>query len=170
MKLEFRRLEEGDLHLLHEWLQREHVRRWWDKHETYEDVVEHYLPAIRGDDPTDLYVIEVDGEAAGFIETYLVSDYPEYEALVGTGGGVAGVDLFLADEARTGRGLGTAVLAQFLDDVIFAAPATTACIADPDAENSASIRAFQKAGFTEVRTVFDPPDGNRLHVLMRRDR
>ena len=38
----------GDLRLLHEWLQREHVRTWWSKHETYEDVVEHYLPAIEG--------------------------------------------------------------------------------------------------------------------------
>jgi RimJ/RimL family protein N-acetyltransferase len=169
MKIEFRRLVEGDLHLLHEWLQREHVRRWWDKHETYEDVVQHYLPAIRGDDPTDLYVIEVDGEAAGFIETYLVSDYPEHEEVVGTGEGVAGVDLFLADEGQTGRGLGSQVLDRFITDVVFSAWATHACVAGPDADNGASIRAFEKAGFTAVRKFREPPD-NRVHMLMRRDR
>jgi RimJ/RimL family protein N-acetyltransferase len=167
MKIEFRRLDEDDLPLLHEWLQRDHVRRWWDKHETYEDVVEHYLPAIRGDDPTDLYVIKVDGELAGFIETYLVSDYPEYQALVETGEGVAGIDLFLADEAWMGRGLGSAVLAQFIEDVVFVAPGTTACIAGPDADNAPSIRAFEKAGFSEVRAFREE---NRPHVLMRRDR
>ena len=167
MTIGFRPLTEGDLPLLHEWLQREHVRRWWDKHKTYEDVVEHYLPAIRGDDPTDLYVIEVDQEAAGFIETYLVSDYPEYEEVVATGEGVAGVDLFLANEEQTGHGLGSQALDRFVMEVVFAASATHACVAGPDADNVASIRAFEKAGFSAVRT-FD--EENRQHVLMRRDR
>jgi aminoglycoside 6'-N-acetyltransferase len=170
MRVGFRRLNEDDLPLLHGWLQREHIRRWWDKHETYDQVVEHYLPAIRGHDPTDLYVIEVGGEAAGFIETYLVSDYAEYEAVVGTGAGVAGVDLFLADAAQTGRGLGSKVLTEFVNDVVFATPTTKACIAGPDADNAASIRAFEKAGFTAVRKFHEPQDQNRLHVLMRRDR
>jgi aminoglycoside 6'-N-acetyltransferase len=170
MRIGFRLLTEGDLPLLFEWLQREHIRRWWDKHDTYEKVAEHYLPAIRGDDPTDLYVIELDGEATGFIETYLVSDYPEYEAMVATGEGVAGVDLFVADESRTGRGLGSRILAEFVSDVVFAAPATTACIAGPEANNLASIRAFEKAGFTAVRTFRVRQDDDRVHVLLRRDR
>ena len=37
-------MEAEDLRLLHEWLQRPHVRRWWTGCETYEQVVEHYLP------------------------------------------------------------------------------------------------------------------------------
>jgi hypothetical protein len=69
VKIDFRRLDEEDLPLLHEWLQRDHVTRWWDKHQTYEEVASHYLPAISGTDPTDLYVIELDGHAAGFIQT-----------------------------------------------------------------------------------------------------
>ena len=170
MKIGFRPLGEEDLGLLHEWLQRDHVRRWWDKHERYEDVVEHYLPAIRGDDPTDLYVIEFDEEAAGFIETYLVSDYPEYEEVVATGEGVAGIDLFLANEEQTGRGLGSQALDRFVMDVVFAASATHTCVAGPDADNVASIRAFEKAGFTAMRTFREPTDENRVHVLMRRNR
>ena len=141
-----------------------------DRHETYDDVVEHYLPAIRGSDPTDLYVIEFDRRAAGFIETYLVSDYPEYEAAVGTGDDVAGVDLFLADEAQTGKGVGSKALAEFVNDVVFARSTTNACIAGPDVDNAASIRAFEKAGFVAVREFRDPHDGDRVHVLMRRDR
>jgi hypothetical protein len=49
-----------DLRLMHEWLQREHVRRWWSKHETYEDVADHYLPALEGRKPTKLYLILFD--------------------------------------------------------------------------------------------------------------
>lgn len=170
MRIGFRRLDEYDLPLLHEWLQREHVRRWWDKHDTYPKVVEHYLPAISGSDPTQLYVIELDDRAGGLVETYLVSDYPEYEALLGTGEGVAGLDLFLANAEQTGRGLGSKVIAEFVRDIVFARPTTTACVAGPNSDNAASIRAFEKAGFTITREFREPDDDNRLHLLMRRDR
>ena len=45
---------------------------------------------IEGGEPTDLYLIIVDDRPAGFIQTYLVSDYSEYQALVDVGEGVAG--------------------------------------------------------------------------------
>jgi len=170
MTIAFRRMTADDLRLMHEWLQREHVRKWWSKRETYEDVVEHYLPAIEGSKPTDLYVILVNDRPAGFIQTYDVSDHPEYRELVDVEDGVAGVDLFLAEEVATGRGLGSKVLVDFVRDVVFSVPATHACIADPDAENRASIRAFEKAGFRAVRELVDPGDDNRVHTLLRSDR
>jgi RimJ/RimL family protein N-acetyltransferase len=170
MRIAFRRLNAGDLRLLHEWLQREHVRRWWREHYTYEDVVEHYLPALEGRKPTDLYVILVDDRPAGFIQTYLLSDHPEYRDLVDAEDGVAGVDLFLAEADLIGRGLGSRALAAFVRDVVFALPTTHACIADPDAENRASVRAFEKAGFHAVREFVDPGDDNRVHTLMRVER
>jgi len=72
----FRRLEVGDLPLLHDWLGREHVRRWWGERGSYDRVVEHYLPAIEAREPTDLYAILVGGRAVGLVQTYLVADYP----------------------------------------------------------------------------------------------
>jgi aminoglycoside 6'-N-acetyltransferase len=170
MRISFRRMTAEDFRLLHEWLQREHVRRWWTKHETYEKVVEHYLPAVEGREPTDLYVILLNERPAGFIQTYLVSDYPEYRELVGVEDGVAGVDLFLAEEGLTGRGVGSRVLADFVREIVFAVATTQACIADPDAENRGSIRAFEKAGFRSVREFIDPGDHDRLHTLMRTER
>jgi aminoglycoside 6'-N-acetyltransferase len=169
MRVGFRPLARDDLALLHQWLQREHVRRWWSKHETYEDVVEHYLPAVEGQEPTDLYFIVLDGRPAGFIQTYIVSGYPEYQQLVAVEDGVAGVDLFLAAEELMGRGVGSRVLAKFVSTIVFSAPSTSACIADPDAENAASLRAFEKAGFRRVRRFVDPSDG-RVHQLVRLDR
>jgi len=80
------------------------------------------------------------------------------------------VDVFLAEEEQTGRGLGSRVIAEFVRDVVFATPATTACVAGPEADNRAAIRAFEKAGFTAMRGFREPQDENRLHVLMRLDR
>jgi aminoglycoside 6'-N-acetyltransferase len=168
-EIAFRTLGRDDLGLMYEWLRREHVRRWWDEHATYEDVARHYLPAIEGRKPTDLYLILLDGRPVGFIQSYLVADYPDFAARVGLGSGVAGVDLFVGEEELTGQGLGTDVLRAFVRDVVFGEPATTACIADPDVRNAASIRAFEKAGFRRVGEFFDPADG-QLHALVRLDR
>jgi len=161
-------MEPGDLRLVHEWLQRPHVKKWWSDRETYEEVAEHYLPAIEGKEPTDLYIALLEEQPVGFVQTYLVSDYPDYAALVGVGEGVVGVDLFVGDAALTGQGIGSAILRRFVDEVVFAASETTACIADPDARNVASVRAFENAGFRVVREFVDPEDG-QTHALVRRE-
>jgi aminoglycoside 6'-N-acetyltransferase len=168
--LGFRALSASDLPLLYEWLQRDHVRRWWTDRETYEEVVEHYLPSIEGSDPTDLYLILVGDRRAGFIQSYRVSDYPEYQELVAVEDGVAGVDLLIGERDLIGRGVGSEALARFVRDVVFSDPGIHACIADPDAENRASLRVFEKAGFRTVRGFADPEDRNRLHMLVRLDR
>jgi aminoglycoside 6'-N-acetyltransferase len=170
VKIGFRPLTAGDLPLLYEWLQREHVQRWWTDRETYDEVVQHYLPAVEGSKPTNLYLILSDEQPAGFIQTYHVADYPEYRELVAVEDGVAGVDLFVADPELTGRGLGSEALSRFVTDIVFSEPEIHACIADPDAENLASLRAFEKAGFRVARRFVDPTDHDRLHALMRLDR
>jgi aminoglycoside 6'-N-acetyltransferase len=169
MTLEFRRMSADDLRQMHDWLQRDHVRGWWSKYATYDAVVEHYLPAIEGREPTDLHLIVLADRPIGFIQTYLVSDYPEYAELIGLGQGIAGVDLFIAEKELTGKGIGTDALRAFTRDVVFTRPTTVACVADPDVRNAASIRAFEKAGFRSVAEFVDPTDGE-THALLRLDR
>ena len=111
----FRPVSREDLLLVHEWHQRPHVKRWWTARDTLEETEEHYVPTIDGSEPTDHYLALLDGEPFGMIQTYLVSDYPDYAALIGEGEGTAGVDLYIADESLTGRGLGTELLRRFVD-------------------------------------------------------
>jgi aminoglycoside 6'-N-acetyltransferase len=101
------------------------------------------------------------------IQTYLVSDYPEWEAVVGPGAGLAGVDLFVGEDEMVGRGLGPQVLSQFAREVVFARPETRACIATVEEANRRSWRAFEKAGFRHVRDV---EEEGLPHRLMRLDR
>jgi aminoglycoside 6'-N-acetyltransferase len=169
LSLRFRRMEADDLGLMHEWLRRPHVRRWWSEHETYEQVADHYLPAIEGSDPTDLYLVLLDDRPIGFMQTYLLADYPEYEALVDPGDGAAGVDLFIGEPELTGQGIGSEMLRRFVSEIVFATPSVRCCIADPEVENVASVRAFEKAGFHVVREFVDPGDG-KTHALVRRER
>jgi len=170
VRIGFRPLTADELPLLYEWLQSKHIQRWWTDRETYDEVVQHYLPAIEGSEQTDLYLILSEGLPVGFIQTYRVSDYPDYRDLVAVEEGVAGVDLFVAEPELTGRGFGSEALRRFVADIVFSDPEIHACVADPDAENVASLRAFEKAGFRVVRRFVDPSDNDKLHALLRLDR
>jgi RimJ/RimL family protein N-acetyltransferase len=166
--IDFRPLSRGDLKLLHEWLRREHVRRWWSGLETYEEVEAKYLPALEGRDPTDYYVILLDDRPIGMIQTYMAADYADTWP-VAAGPDVAGVDLFIAADELLGRGLGPRILREFVREIVFANPRTVACVAGPDVRNHASIRAFEKAGFVRAGIV-QVPGEDAPEQLLRLER
>jgi aminoglycoside 6'-N-acetyltransferase len=115
---------------------------------------------LRGEEPTDHYVIVLAGRDVGMIETYLCSDYPEWEAVVQVGEGVAGVDLLIGEEDVIGQGLGPEILRAFVRERM----RVPACVASVDEENPRSWRAFEKAGFRHVRDI---EEEGRPHRLMR---
>jgi aminoglycoside 6'-N-acetyltransferase len=160
----FQPLAQPDLPLLRDWLGREHVRRWWGD---AEESLAHAEDALAGRDATEYFLIVLDDRPLGMIQTYLVSDNPEWEEVVGPGEGLAGVDLLLGEEDATGRGLGPQILEQFTREVVFARPETQACVATVEEANRRSWRAFEKAGFRRVRDVEE--DG-LPHRLMRLER
>jgi aminoglycoside 6'-N-acetyltransferase len=163
--IRFEPLRTEDLPLVREWLDREHVHRWW--RDDVDKSLREYERAIAGLDATDHYLIVVENRPVGMIETYLVSDHPEWEEIVLVGEGVAGVDLLIGEPDLTGAGLGPQVLAEFAEKVVFAHPETRSCVAAVDEENRRSWRAFEKAGFQYVRDV---EEEGRPHRLMRLDR
>jgi aminoglycoside 6'-N-acetyltransferase len=159
--IEFRPLTEDDLPLVEQWLRREHVARWW--RDAIDESIAEYRAALEGREPTDHYLIVVDGQPVGMIQTYLVSDYPEWEEVVQVGPDVAGVDLMIGKEELIGQGLGPQILSAFVRDVV-TAPAVVATVEEP---NRRSWHAFEKAGFRRMRDVEEDGLPSRL---MRLDR
>lgn len=109
------------------------------------------------------YLIVVGDRPVGMAQTYLASDYPEWDAIVQVGPGVAGLDLFIGESDLIGRGVGPRVLKEFVRTVVFADPSTTACVATVEEANHRSLRAFEKAGFKLVRELEE--DGIPHHLL-----
>lgn len=169
MTLDFVPLTAEDLPRVHGWLRTPHVARWWhDDDPSYDKVVADYLPGIEGRELCDHYLIAVDERPVGLIQTYLASSYPDWEATPYLGSDeVAGVDLFIGEEDLLGQGLGGEVIRTFVADIVFARPATKACVAGVEPANTRSLRAFAKAGF---RSVVDYDEEGRPHVLLRLDR
>lgn len=165
----FTPLREADLELVERWLLEPHVRRWYDDvpAETYpEDTIADYRRAIRGEDPTDLYVIKLDGRPIGEIQSYRIDDHPEYAAQVALGRAAIGIDLFIGEPELVGRGHGPAVIRAFLRDVAFPRYGVDLCVIGPSRSNVAAIRAYEKAGFRFLKTYLEPKSREPEHYLM----
>lgn len=151
----FRRMAMDDLPLMHHWLETPHVLEWWwgGVSPPYEAVAEKYGPRIRGEEPTHSYLILFGGQPIGYIQTYMICDYPAYAAVVETDTEAAGVDLFIGEAEYLHKGLGSQILRAFLREIVFGTGNATSCIIGPSAANRIAIRAYEKAGFRPFKTV-----------------
>ncbi len=155
--LRFRAMTRDDFPSLVRWQATPHVAPWWD--DEAPDVAgaeRHYGPALDGVDPTRMWVVEVDGTPAGFLQDYLIGEHPEYALLTGRPDAV-GFDYAIGEPAWVGRGVGTRILWTFLRDVVRPAyPEAVQFHAAPDHRNRASLRALEKLGFRQ-ELWFDEP-------------
>jgi RimJ/RimL family protein N-acetyltransferase len=161
----FRPLARTDLELLCEWLNRPHVAEWWGGPVAFEDVEREYGAAIDGA-MAQPHIAMLDGEEVGFIQSYdVMASQPEWWPDE-TDPGARGVDQFLADGARLGRGVGSRMVAAFVAR-LFGDPAVTKVQADPSPDNARAIRAYERAGLRRAGLVHTP-DGEALLMLARR--
>jgi RimJ/RimL family protein N-acetyltransferase len=153
-RISFRPLGMDDLPLMFTWLGRPHVTKWYAAApSSFAEVMAKYAPRTAPACPVQAFIVEVDGNDAGYIQTYAIDTFAEYAAQLQCEAGTSGVDLFLGDAWRMGHGLGSAVVARFVDEVVFGRNGARAVIAGPSAANHASIRAFEKAGFRRWKVV-----------------
>lgn len=159
-RLAVRPMTAGDLPSVVRWVNAPHVARWWTGdpvgHRTPEQVAATYAPALRGEEPTRLWVWEVNGRSVGFSQDYRIADHPDYALLCGHPEAV-GFDYAVGDPPYVGRGLGTALLWTFLRDIVVPGhPGAAQLFAAPDHRNLASRRILAKVGAVEG-LWFDEP-------------
>lgn len=100
-----------------------------------------------------MHVLEVKGVAVGYMQHYLVRDYPEYLAAVGDRDAAA-VDFMIGSSSHVGIGLGPAAIKEYVERVLHLAhPNVPRVVSTPDVANHRSIRALEKAGFHQVATI-----------------
>jgi len=149
--LTVRPLTRADLSLVSRWLAEPHVAEWWRDPSDLASVVAAYLPCIDRTDPTEVFVIEVAGQAAGLIERYLVADDPEWNrAMRATGavtGCAAGIDYLIGEAPACGRGYGTAAISLITALTFRRYPRADAIVAAPQQANVGSWRALERAGY-----------------------
>src|SRR5207302_391895 len=137
-------------------------------------VEKEYGPALKGEEPTELFVVELAGEAIGFVQRYRIADYPHWVdalSVAGTPSDAAGIDYLLGREELTGRGVGAEMIVQFSDDTLRRYPDVSAIVVDVDQENRRSWRSLEQAVvrflshhdlLSSLRVRIDRPSAIRL--------
>ncbi len=148
----------ADLPLVKRWLSTPHVMEWWGEPDEQFGLVSGDL-----DEPAmDQFMVAIGGQAFGYLQCYALTawnqGFGEHPALT------RGIDQFIGDAHMIGRGHGSALTRQFVDDLL--SNGIPRVVTDPDPENGRAVRAYEKAGFVRERLV-DTPDG--IALLMLRD-
>lgn len=163
----FRKLEERDLNLMQRWLNTDLVIEWFGKGgSSFDEVVSKYLPRIKGEQPTSSFVIVYNNKDIGYIQTYMIEDYPEYSQYVNGDESSAAIDLFIGELDCIHKGLGKHILIKFLQEYVFRLNDVKCCIIGPEPKNTIAIRAYEKAGFRYYKTI-QLPDEDEPEYLMR---
>lgn len=155
-QINFVQLQESHFPLMLEWLEKPHVKKWWDQDLTYtmdlvrkkygSYVAEYKL--VEGEKRSiKAYVICVNEKPVGYIQLYNVYDFPRSKELVGLPSSVGGLDIFIGDENFIGHNFGSQAIKEFI---------TSHCnefehlFVDPDINNIAAIKCYEKAGFKKM--------------------
>ncbi len=153
MKITFLPLTESHFPLLLEWLEKPHVKAWWDQdvkwtqaliEEKYADYVKGYKLENGAAKTISAHVIYADNTPIGYIQIYNAYDFARGEPLIDLPASLAAFDAFIGDEAYLKQGIGSQAIAQFLKEH---GTSYTHVFADPENTNIVAIRAYEKVGF-----------------------
>ena len=165
-KIAFHKLQISDLELMHKWLNTPHVSKWYGKEQrTYQQVFQKYTPRINGKASADPFLVIHAGTPIGYLQTYRISDHPDYNALVKADADTAGVDLFIGEADYLHRGFGTAMLRKFVQEVIFSDDSYSHCVIGPEPGNLAAIRCYEKVGFQYSKTIHIPGESQGEYLM-----
>lgn len=152
--ISFRPFGEDNLPRLVGWLRAPHVAAWWQRM-TPAEIEAKYQPRLRGETSVRVYAVLAGSEPIGMVQAAPVQGSP----------GACNIDVLIGEAAWTGVGLGPHILDDFTTNEVFGRLGFSTCLADPAAGNRRSIRAFEKAGFTRVRSA--EIDGQTISLMVR---
>jgi aminoglycoside 6'-N-acetyltransferase len=158
----FRALTRDDLEMMLRWLSDPDVAAWYEEGElTPAGIETSYGPTIDGREPVRGFIFLIDDRPAGYIQSYVLGDHPEYLAQIDLEPDVVSTDLFIGDPAYRNRGWGAPVLRAFHRQIVFGEMGARMATIMPSSRNERAIAAYRKAGFTWARVVrvFDPDTG-----------
>ncbi len=161
----------AELPLLKVWFRAPHADRWFGKGKSDQEIDEEYIPYIEGTVPIHPYIVRLGARPIGLICWERMGDFPElmqiYEV---TDPNASNCDVIIGEADAAHRGLGPPMIRRFLKEIIFANPAISCCVIDPEAENTIAIRAYARAGFRPLRAIPDDGDGAPVFLMeLRRD-
>ena len=154
MNISFKPLTGSHFLLLLEWLKTTHVKDWWDRDISYTQalVEEKYASYVEGyklengvEKAISCFVIYVDNNPIGYIQIYNAYDFTREAPLIDLPRSLAAIDFFIGNADYIGKGIGAEILR------IFDYQGYKNILVDPDMDNIAAIKTYEKAGFKKIK-------------------
>ncbi len=123
------------------------------------------MPYIQEQKPTDSYIILHNNIKIGYIQTYLLKNYPEYNELVQADDNSAGIDMLIGEKEYIHKGLGPIIIKKFLIDIVFQNKNIKNCVIGPEPKNIIAIKAYEKAGFKYIKTIKVPDEDEPEYIM-----
>lgn len=174
MTISFRSLSEQDFPLLLKWLETPYVKTWWDSEvvwtidkitQKYSSYVNQYKIENGKKKSIFAFIIVLDEQPIGYIQYYDARDFLPLPAnKTFDFQKTSAIDFYLGEESVLGRGLGSAVLMQFVQNIVFEQFDTA--LVTPDIKNHSAIACYQKAGFIPCLTK---EEANELWLIAKRE-
>ncbi len=152
--------------MLQRWVRRPHVAEWWPEPTTIAELEDDYFSGAARESSTRAYIALLDAEPLGFVQSYVALGSGDGWWENETDPGTRGIDQFIADGTKLGRGLDSTMISAFVER-LFGDPAVTRIQTDPAPANERAIRCYRRAGFVAQGEIVTP-DGPAL--LMGRHR
>jgi len=163
---EFRPLQSTDLPLLLRWLHAPHVRRWFGLDRQLADLERDYAAQFAEQVPPCAFIAQLGARPVAMLEWARFGEYPEVQRAFGIqDSNTVNCDVLIGERDSTLRGLGSALVRQFLERIVFVHPGLDSCVIDPEPDNSIAIRAYEKAGFRFLRAVAEDSDGHAAYLM-----
>ena len=155
-KIIFEPLLEKDIPLFFEWVKKPHIAKWW-KSKTYSEFAESYNPKKLAENYVTPFFIYVDEKPIGYIQYYFVhkADGGWWAKQIDLPKETVGMDFVIGETDYLGKGYGTIIIKKFIEK-IFAETKASKIIIDPDPNNIAAIRCYEKVGFKKVKEIDAP--------------
>jgi aminoglycoside 6'-N-acetyltransferase len=163
--------------MLRRWLLTPHVARWWADDSSDEGLEDMYGGCIDGTEPAEVFIAGRGGRPIGLAQRFRMDAYSTYReeiaALTGVPAGTSSIDYLIGPEDAIRRGWGTEMIRAFTARLWRDDARAMSIIVPVHAENRASWRVLERAGFRRVAAGHMAPDNpidTMDHLIYRLDR
>ena len=141
--MKIRKFTLEDSNILKVWLEQDHIQKFWGDPQIWMKEIAENIRA----EWVNYFIVECDGTPIGFLQYYETDKAPQGDWSVEPIGTV-GIDYLIGDTAYLGKGYGSKIV-RLLIDFIKSKNAYDSIVADPIAENAASIKVLENNGFKQ---------------------
>jgi len=143
------------LSIVEKWLQKPHVKKYWDDGETWKESYEKYVLRTSSD-VVKQFLVYFQNRPIGYIQYYWAGKVGD-GWWKGYGDKIVGIDMYIGEEDYLGKGHGTSFLKEFIQ-MLYNNLDIEKIIIDPTPDNERAIRCYEKVGFIGQKEI-ETPDG-----------